>query len=561
MEIKRKPVPLLSAVEYGVVQRPLTPNPPPYSPYAACTPSSPSPHSPHTPRSPRSSPPPPSSTSSLQPPHPLPRHRSQPNLRSLPQSQQSPPTPRAETSLPAPSDPEKPSFYADARHFLGGLIHHPSESTKHYSILRHSHGVIFYRGPATSVTVSIFADTPLPADRSLWLQCKGWTGKTGMRAKALFRLHDDWVNVSPSVAVRADQVEPMKERAWQRDIAKFYKKASARVRDTHRLRETVVARIPPDAEDGYFQLILCQAEKKVLCRSPVFRILSASMDPSSLRGASLTTMPLEIGALVVGRYAQAMASRTVAPVTAAAQAAAAPYRPGRLQETALTTAYEASGIGARNAAPDANAPPSIENGPQVPYPLDFTARPVKLLDPTGMSMKIPSDIQDKLRGFFFGWAHAPDQPWQMCILSVRAWDGSTATEPISLSHTTRKVAVLRLLHDSIPAPPPTLTVRLLGFLRPDVLPRSARTERDLAAARETAAEAARLADTYDAEYTQAILEHPLWTPDATSSRRGWLDRTKDGAGNVLTRGQKMIERMGVRSGLEQDSVGGYYIVR
>ncbi|KAL4872319.1 hypothetical protein BDV12DRAFT_193412 [Aspergillus spectabilis] len=76
------------------------------------------------------------------------------------------------------------SFTGDARHFLGGLIHHPSESTEHYSILRHSHVVVFYRGPTTSVNVSIIADTLLPADRSLWLQCKGWSARTGMRAKS-----------------------------------------------------------------------------------------------------------------------------------------------------------------------------------------------------------------------------------------------------------------------------------------------------------------------------------------------------------------------------------------
>ncbi|KAL3440192.1 hypothetical protein BJX65DRAFT_36588 [Aspergillus insuetus] len=581
MEIKRKPAPTLSPVEYGVVQRPLTPNPPPpppyspspyvaYNPYTAYSSASASPHSPHL-YSPQFPPPPspgPSPSPSLQPPrpHPLPRHRSQPNLRPPPNPQPPPPIPRAETSLPPPSESsssDKSSFAADARHFLGGLIHHPSESTKHYSILRHSHGVVFYRGPTTSVTISIFADAPLPADRSLWLQCKGWSGKTGMRAKALLRLHDDWVNVSPSVAIRADQVETNKERAWQRDIAKFYKKASRRVRDTHRLRETTVARIPPDAEDGYFQLILCQGVKKVLCRSPVFRILSTSIDPSSLRGASLTTLPLEVGALVAGTYAQAMASRFVTPVTTVASTVTARYRPGWLGETVVTTAYEAITSRSDENASDSHAPPSVENGPQTPYPLSFTARPIQPLDPTRITGKIPSDILDKLRGFFFGWTRlAPDQPWQMSILSVRSWDGSAATGPISLSHTTRKVTTLRLLRDPFPHPlPSSLTVRLLGFLRPDMSPPSARTERELAAAHAAAAEAALQAEYYDTEYVQAILDHPLWAPDATPDRKGWFDRTKDGAGNVVTRGQKIIEKIGVRSGLEQETVGGYYIVR
>ncbi|KAL4974137.1 hypothetical protein BDW66DRAFT_168090 [Aspergillus desertorum] len=568
MEIKRKPVPAPPPpVEYGV-RRPLTPNPPPpYSPYVAYSPYGPaSPHSPHDAAPPPrftpslSSSPSRSPTSSLQPPRSLPRYRSQPNLRVStplsPQPANPPPLPRAETTVPA--DTEKSSFYADARHFLGGLIHHPSESTKHYSILRHSHSIIFYRGPATSVTVSIFADAPLPADRSLWLQCKGWSGKTGMRAKALFRMHDDWVNATPTVAIRADQVEPNKERAWQRDIAKFYKKATKQVQ-THRVRETVVARIPPEAEDGYFQLILCRGEKKVLCRSPVFRILSTSMDPSSLRGASLSTMPLELGALVAGTYAQVAAFKVVAPVTAVAETVTARYRLGWLGETAIQTAYGALKPDAGN-APDAAAPPSIENGPQPPYPLEFTARPSECLDPSRVAVKIPSDIQDKLRGYFFGWARTGCDTWQMAILSVRLWDGSQHRGPVSLSQTTRKVSVLRLLHEPMPKPHSALTVRILGFLHPDVPPPSPRTENDLAAARQAAAEAAALAEQYDTEYVQALLDHPLWGPE-TADRRGWFERTKDGAGNVLAQGQKMIERVGVRTGVEQESMGGYYIVR
>lgn len=83
-----------------------------------------------------------------------------------------------------------------------------------------------------------------------------------MRAKALFRLTDDWLDITPTLALRSDQVEPNDERAWQRDIAKFLKKAPSRVRDTHRLRETAVARIPAEAGDGYFQVVLCQGPKK-----------------------------------------------------------------------------------------------------------------------------------------------------------------------------------------------------------------------------------------------------------------------------------------------------------
>lgn len=77
--------------------------------------------------------------------------------------------------------------YQEARYLAGGLIHHPSQSTKHYSILRHSYGLVFYQGTTTSLAISIFADAPLPPERTIWLQSKGWTGKAGMRARSLVR--------------------------------------------------------------------------------------------------------------------------------------------------------------------------------------------------------------------------------------------------------------------------------------------------------------------------------------------------------------------------------------
>lgn len=38
----------------------------------------------------------------------------------------------------------------DARHFAGGPTTRPSESTRHFSILRHSHGLVFYQGTSTT---------------------------------------------------------------------------------------------------------------------------------------------------------------------------------------------------------------------------------------------------------------------------------------------------------------------------------------------------------------------------------------------------------------------------
>ncbi|CAG8958454.1 hypothetical protein HYFRA_00011131 [Hymenoscyphus fraxineus] len=200
--------------------------------------------------------------------------------------------------------------FREARHFAGGLIHHPATSTKHFSILRHSHGLVFYQGPNTSLTISLFASEPMPATRRIYLQPKGWSGGTGMRIKQLVGATNSWLDVTPNLCISAEQLNPRDERAWQRDIKSFNKRREKMKKiQKHLLRETTVIRIPSDAGDGYFQLILCLdgVKQKVLCTSPTFRLLSLSTSPSSMRGASLSTMPMEMGIKAVEIYAAKVA--------------------------------------------------------------------------------------------------------------------------------------------------------------------------------------------------------------------------------------------------------------
>lgn len=280
--------------------------------------------------------------------------------------------------------------YQEARHFAGGLITHPYESTKHYTILRHSHGLVFYQGTSTTLAVSIFGDTPLPPERTIWLQSKGWTGKTGMRAKAFMGANGNWLNVTPSMCIAADQLKPTDERAWQRDVAHFRKKAKVHCQKNHLLRETAVVRIPAEAGDGYFQLVLCIGEKKkVLCPSPVFRVLSTSASPSSLRGASLSTLPLEIGAMALGTYTRNTVGTVVSPITSVVQNRVQQYMPSWWIRQAATASYDVSGaadkvnttIDNANGRYDQVRDDSfatvgqvelpIDNGPQAPYPIHF----------------------------------------------------------------------------------------------------------------------------------------------------------------------------------------------
>lgn len=502
--------------------------------------------------------------------------------------------------------------YGEARHFLGGLINHPTESNKHVTVLRHSHGLVFYRGNATSVAVSIFSDTPLPQDRTVWLQNKGWSGKTGMRAKALFRLNDSWLDVTPGMPLRADQVNPDDERAWQRDIKKFFKKASSRQRDTHQLRETVVVRIPAEAGDGYFQLVLCQGpKKKVLGNSPVFRVISTSTNPHSIRGASLSTLPLEVGAMVASLYAQTAAQTVMTPATAVVTSKLNPYRPSWLAQAAAQKAYSASGIQDRVAGiynGSAAQPRRVQGdgdpagmtheispadlGPQPPFPMIFKARgqlghstsPSSPSDTPRLTLsKFPEWVPKQLRGYFFGWARFDTSTgkekvmcsWCPSILSIRTLDPLQA-ERVNMSQVAKHVVQLRLL-DEVPLQTNKVEIRVMGFLRVDIPPPTGTTSQELAHAQAAAAEASVLADAYDVSVVQSTLSHPAWAAEGptmdTSDQQntGWVDKTRQGVESIRAKGQKWVEqvplhRLGVRSVADewrerQVAVNGFYIVR
>ncbi|KAJ5797238.1 uncharacterized protein N7518_005778 [Penicillium psychrosexuale] len=519
------------------------------------------------------------------------------------------------TSSPAPPTPVQKA-YSEARYFLTGLINRPTESNKHVTILRHSHGLVFYRGPTTSVAISIFSDAPLPPEHTLWLQSKGWTGKTGMQFKSFLNLRDSWLDVTPGMPLRADQVTPDDERAWQRDIKKFRKKAPPRPRDTHKLRETAVVRIPAEAGDGYFQLVLCQGvKKKVLGNSPVFRVLSASTAPSSIRGASLSTLPLEVGAMVVSLYAQTAARTVAGPAVSAIQAQTAPLqaqaaalRPSWVTMTAAQKAYTMSGIenrvggivnGSKGpigrsqvnlAAPEiaGSSPVSIDAGPQPPFPLTFKARcqPDQISYPNNHDnmpklslIRMPDWVTEQLRGYFFGWARfdlesskgCSTTGWYPAILSIRALDPLQATR-VNMAQISKRVVAIRLLQD-VPLQTSKIEIRVLGYLRAEIPPPTGTTSKELAEAQVAAAEAALLADVYDASVVHDTLAHPAWAaehPDLQQNSN-WIDRTVGGCTSIVNRGQKLVEqvplhRVGVRSVTDelresQIAVHGFYIVR
>lgn len=340
------------------------------------------------------------------------------------------------TLVPEDEKSKWKTAWEESRHFMGGLIRHPYESTKHYSILRHSHGLVYYKGATTSIAITIFADRLLPAGRRLFLQNRGWSGKRGMRVKAAFRMNNSWIEVTPARQVEATALPPADERAWQRDIEHFLKKVPKNLLE-HRTRETAVVRIPHEAQDGYFHVVLTGPnDQKVLCASPSFRVASTSMSASSIRGASLSTLPIELSIKAGSMIANTMASSAISPLRESVQAQVEPYVPSYAQ-TVGTTAYDMSGIpdkvGAleeqyerareKSLGPDATSAAADQGfdepclvgehtGPQPPFPIKIRSKVIKGTGrgttesgfPTANLATSPQELAVHLQGTYCGWA-------------------------------------------------------------------------------------------------------------------------------------------------------------
>jgi hypothetical protein len=519
-------------------------------------------------------------------------------------------SPRSVSTSDSPSsEPSKwKTAMEDARHFAGGLMSHPVESTKHFSILRHSHGLVYYQGPSTNLAITIFSDQPLPPDRTLWVQRKGWTGKTGMKAKALLRTNSSWINVTPSERAEPAQLTPSDERAWQRDIRKFLDKAPKEIKH-HTPRETDVLRIPASVEDGYFRVVLCAGEgsKSVLCPSPVFRVASTSTSSSSIKGASLSTLPMEIGIKVLSSTAKTAAGNVISPVTSAIHGQFSQYKPGFLVQEAGSTAYDATGVQNKihsanhqyvqtrdmslessptdNANYDDLARPDIigsSTGPEPPFPIRISSKIVpgtgrstaELGMPTLNLASPPEDVVYPLLGVYFGWASiatkAPLQPglldtWHQAIITI----APCLYAPPSI--TPKKVVKAYLLHDfkgtQLQHLDAKISLLILGFLRPASLPKQ---DHDY--------DSVLYEITKDIAVTQASLspDRQVWGAEAcinqlklTKSNRSMTERYVD----MRQSGQRQVDRVplhkaGIRApgAVQRDRMvvhgnGGVYVLR
>ena len=482
----------------------------------------------------------------------------------------------------------------EIKHFAGGLITHPYEATKHYSVLRHSHGFVLYQGPTTSVAITVFSDQPLPTDRKLWLQKRGFSGKTGMKVGTL-GTRSAWIDVTPSIDATADLLAPDNERTWQRDIAKFIKKTrNTKNLSNHRPYETHIVRIPHVAEDGYFRIVLC-AGRKVLCPSPIFRYASSSLDPSVLRGASLRTLPLElsirVGSLVAHSAANTAAAGALQPAVSTVQNVVQPYQYGGATQWAASTAYNSGGaadrvdstvqsinqqygekreLEARSATGGAEDIVGVvggDDGPEAPYPIRFSGKiaPGFQTDrrrspvPTARLVDVPQDTLLRLSGTYLGWASlsktkAGSEPsipnealekWFQAIITV------TPERDNKVAVVERRCVDVHVLHDFGDAVffNTRVSLMIMGCIRP--ADQSSISTPDLESQQKQFQD--------DISIAERSLSRAAWQPDAVleriksaSSGRSFTERVAD----ARQSGQQQLDRVPVhRLGVRTDSMG------
>ncbi|KAH6666974.1 hypothetical protein B0J14DRAFT_603706 [Halenospora varia] len=509
--------------------------------------------------------------------------------------------------------------FRDIRHAAGGLVHHPSESTKHFSILRHSHGVVFYKGTNTSVALTIFSDSPMPKDRTFWLQQKGWSGKRGMKVKAFFGKNSDWLNVTPTMNITPDLLKPDDERAWQRDIEHFQKRSSKKLRGRHQTRETAVIRIPAGPVDGYYALVLCLGEKKkVLCSSPTFRLVSISDNLACFKGASIGTVGLEVGLFAGSIYAKAGIAKIIAPAMSIASSkvtkliSKVPAKHAA-KKAAIVKAYNASGLDekVKSTITDGNslyeqqlagasqifgsADISLEDGPVAPYPQHFTAcswtsqgpEAEKSTFPIIDLNRIPSHVAKQFSGYYFGWCRftdtnskecSEDDDWIEQVVISALLPVASQLKSANFSEANTRVFRLSIASemDESAFADKKCDVWVLGQLRPDGPDERLQRAQIAKGIEEGDSEAEKvtmLMEINDVACTQQILDEPAWSLEAVLENKR-LERSGGltaGFAKVRMAAQQQLDKvdlskLGVRTEADKlkdkgVEMNGFYITR
>lgn len=438
-----------------------------------------------------------------------------------------------------------------------------------------------------------------------------------MKLKSLLGATSSWLDVTPSVQVFPRDLEPATEKSWQRDITRASKKLSKE--NGHVPRETCVVRIPEAAGDGYFRLVLCSSsgsdgkKRKTLVSSPVFRVASTSTDSSCIRGASLTTLPLEMGVKAASFVASNTVARYTGPVVGVVGAVADKVKPGFVAEkiggrvakhliqhnTAAHVPVRGGQFYGFDSAQDAAAanhggmggPMGLqlagmvvgsEEGPSPPFPIKFSGKigvgtgrsRQELGMPTANLTGVSEDIKTNLLGVYFGWASLlPGQGVDTSIVAENCWYEALVMATCDNKYASvlpEKEIKVYMAHEFADGnanfKDAKMKVILMGFIRPEVKSASGTT-----ASVQDRLEMA----SQDVMVAMASLGRENWGPDVTverlrkvKSERSLGERVADARGKVerAVTEKVPLHVAGIRTGDGElrDRIfgaGGYWVAR
>ncbi|KAJ1305442.1 hypothetical protein OPQ81_000452 [Rhizoctonia solani] len=171
-----------------------------------------------------------------------------------------------------------------------------------YSVIRHTRPFVLYQGVNTTVPITVLGPEPLPKDKRVFLQRRGY--RTGL----LGWTFGGWLGGSKLPGL---DVTPASSESWSRpktlsskhqtqiekDISRLFDPNSSPAASKSRVLETLLVHIPVRSGDGYFRLRITSANgKNTIAESPVFRVGSLAWASAHPQGATPLGLIPELGA-------------------------------------------------------------------------------------------------------------------------------------------------------------------------------------------------------------------------------------------------------------------------
>ncbi|KAH8110211.1 hypothetical protein DFH11DRAFT_814559 [Phellopilus nigrolimitatus] len=156
-----------------------------------------------------------------------------------------------------------------------------------YSILRHSRPFVVYQGTKTQIPITVFGAKPLPEDRRVFLQRRGY--RTGLLGWTLGGILGGsklpGIDVTPVEQVALSSLSARQNSQLEEDISRLFFTSS--LSKSQKPLQTLFVHVPVHSGDGYFRLrVTTHNARTTLAESPTFRVGSVSWASAHPQGAT-----------------------------------------------------------------------------------------------------------------------------------------------------------------------------------------------------------------------------------------------------------------------------------